>query len=303
MFNLNKLQLSGIAIIMVILTHTGINIFYPGFMGVDIFFFLSGFYLCNSYKKHSLAEFYNRRFKRIIPMFLFLAIAMSIKFYYTNEKITIWDFIGNITTVSYYIPSSNFVDWYLSSLFAFYLLYPLFYKLMSNKWNLYILCILQISVFAIFALFDLHWRYECALGRIPVFCMGIIAYHYMRCEDKVNKPFIFATISCLMVIPAIALYKGGSNVINTYYLVYLVAPICIYLLILIMSKVKFHSCIKKLLDFCGKYSLELYVANILSLNFIFFGQRALSTIMLTIILGSICIVYNKQANKLIDKLS
>ena len=183
----NKIQLSGIAILMVILTHTGIPVFYPGFMGVDIFFFLSGYYLCNSYKSHSTIEFYKRRYKRIIPMFLFLAIVMSFVNYYKYNETSFGEIIGNLTTISYYIPNSNFVDWYLSSLFVFYLIFPLLDGLMSNKWNLLFICIILISIFFVFALWDLHWRYECALGRIPIFCMGIMTYYENQHKNNSKK--------------------------------------------------------------------------------------------------------------------
>lgn len=302
MTKLNKLQLSGIAILMVILTHTGISVFYPGFIGVDIFFFLSGYYLCLSFKTHSIIEFYKRRYRRIIPMFLLLATIMSILNYYTYNGITIFEVIENLTTISYYTPSSNFVDWYLSSLFVFYLIFPLLWLLMSNKWNLLFLCIILISVFSVFALFDLHWRYECALGRIPVFCMGIMSYHQFCSRKGNNKPLIFAIVSLILVIPAIMLYK--VNKINTYYLFYLLAPLFILILNRIISKVTFNKTIDKLLYFLGKYSLEIYVANIIALNtyyYLPFYGRAWSTILLTFILGTICIGYNTVTDKIIKK--
>lgn len=304
MLKLNKLQLSGIAILMVILTHTGISVFYPGFMGVDIFFFLSGYYLCNSYKSHSIIEFYKRRYKRIIPMFLFLALVMSFINYHNYGGITTLEIIGNLTTISYYIPSSNFVDWYLSSLFVFYLLFPLLYRLMSNRWNLLFLCIILISIFFVVAIFDLHWRYECALGRIPVFCMGIMTYHELVTEKHTEtyKPFIFSIVSFILVIPALMLYK--EKMVETYYLFYLMAPIFIVALNKIMSKISIHGIVDKCLSFFGKYSLEIYVANIISLNcFYFFGEnRALLTILLTLMLGIVCVKYSTCANKFINKL-
>ena len=304
MLKLNKLQLSGIAILMVILTHTGISVFYPGFMGVDIFFFLSGYFLCHSYKSHSITEFYKRRYKRIIPMFLFLAIVMSFINYYNYGGTTTLEIIGNLTTISYYLPSSNFVDWYLSSLFVFYLIFPLLYRLMSNRWNLLFLCIILISIFFVFALFDLHWRYECALGRIPVFCMGIMTYHEFVTEKHTEtyKPFIFSIVSFILVIPALMLYK--EKMVETYYLFYLMAPIFIVTLNKTMAKISIPGIIDKCLIFLGKYSLEIYVANIISLNsYYFFGEnRALLTILLTLMLGFVCVKYSTCANKFINKL-
>lgn len=304
MQQINKLQLSGIAILMVILCHTGISVFYPGFMGVDVFFFLSGYYLCNSYKRHSITDFYKRRYKRIIPMFLILAIVMSLINNYTHKGITTWELIWNITTISYYIPSLNFVDWYLSSLFAFYLIFPILYKLMSSKWNLLFLLAILLSTFIVFLFFNIHWRYECAIGRLPIYCMGILTYNQIQNKERLYKPFIFAIISIILLIPALMLHY--KNKINTYYLFYLIAPIFIILLNKLNNKIQYNKNIDRCLQFLGKYSLPIYVANIIALNsyyFIGIGHRALLTILLTLILGVLCVLYNKYTDKIIDKLS
>lgn len=85
----NRDVFMGIAIVMVVLCHynTGLSIqklFYPGFLGVDIFLFFSGYGLCRSYETHSMYDFYKRRFTRVLPMFLLLAI-VKCSLYTTNE--------------------------------------------------------------------------------------------------------------------------------------------------------------------------------------------------------------------------
>ena len=69
----------GIGIIMVICYHLLCIdesvpvywLFYPGFIGVDLFMFFGGYSLCFSLEKHGLSEFYKRRLKRIAEMALF----------------------------------------------------------------------------------------------------------------------------------------------------------------------------------------------------------------------------------------
>ncbi len=54
------------------IVHKGINfIFSKGSIGVNIFFFLSGYGLANSFNKNSLKVFYFNRFKRLYPMMFF----------------------------------------------------------------------------------------------------------------------------------------------------------------------------------------------------------------------------------------
>ena len=66
----NKVLFSGIAIFIILLYHQPMSgaikgiYFYPGFSGVDIFLFFSGYGLCYSMNKNSLGEFYKRRFFR-----------------------------------------------------------------------------------------------------------------------------------------------------------------------------------------------------------------------------------------------
>lgn len=58
----NKSLWLGLAIILIILYHMPrvlplLNIFNPGFIGVDFFLFFSGFSLCYSYEKNNLDVF------------------------------------------------------------------------------------------------------------------------------------------------------------------------------------------------------------------------------------------------------
>ena len=124
----------GIAIIMVVLYHydTGLRfqkLFYPGFLGVDIFLFFSGYGLCRSYETHDLISFYKRRLVRILPMFLLLATVKCCLFVASGGSLTVVDWICSLTTLSYWGFGGIFVDWYLCSLFVLYLIFPILYSL------------------------------------------------------------------------------------------------------------------------------------------------------------------------------
>src|SRR5688572_4538322 len=63
--------LRGIAVILVVLYHLEIKIFQSGFIGVDIFFVLSGYLIGSIYSRHqSVSSFYERRMRRILPAML-----------------------------------------------------------------------------------------------------------------------------------------------------------------------------------------------------------------------------------------
>ena len=71
--------LRALSVIAVILFHLNPDTFYLGFLGVDIFFVISGYVISNSIyeqqilQKKSIIQFYIKRFKRIFPI-LFLVI-------------------------------------------------------------------------------------------------------------------------------------------------------------------------------------------------------------------------------------
>ncbi len=87
--------LRGIAVLLVVLSHLEISGFEGGFIGVDIFFVISGFLItsliCNEYASSqeavgkkgsfSLTAFYLRRVRRIVPLSLFVLVSTSVASY------------------------------------------------------------------------------------------------------------------------------------------------------------------------------------------------------------------------------
>ena len=69
-YRLDLQFLRGISVILVFLYHLKIPGFQNGFLGVDIFFVLSGFLMAKLAEKASPLEFYSRRLKRLLPAYL-----------------------------------------------------------------------------------------------------------------------------------------------------------------------------------------------------------------------------------------
>ncbi|NLU16206.1 MAG: acyltransferase family protein [Serratia liquefaciens] len=83
--------LRAIAILLVVLYHSGVKILSGGFIGVDIFFVISGFLIGGilykefSENKFSYSKFHTRRIKRIAPALLFMLVICSfISFFYLS---------------------------------------------------------------------------------------------------------------------------------------------------------------------------------------------------------------------------
>lgn len=73
-----------VAVLLVIFSHAHFSTLQGGFIGVDVFFVISGFLITSILKKtienksFSLLDFYLRRIRRIVPALLFLILGVSI---------------------------------------------------------------------------------------------------------------------------------------------------------------------------------------------------------------------------------
>jgi peptidoglycan/LPS O-acetylase OafA/YrhL len=80
--------LRAVAVLLVIFYHVGFNQFSGGFIGVDIFFVLSGFLITTLVYKNlaqgsfTYQEFYVRRVRRLIPVLLVVLAVTCISFWW-----------------------------------------------------------------------------------------------------------------------------------------------------------------------------------------------------------------------------
>jgi peptidoglycan/LPS O-acetylase OafA/YrhL len=140
--------LRAIAVLSVLLCDAGIGFFAGGFLGVDVFFVISGYLICNliieqlTKKQFSFARFYERRVRRLFPaLFLvtlvsfviarqwmlyndFRQFSQSIVAVYTlMPNMFFWDQVGYFTTIADLQPLLH--TWSLGIEEQFYLMFPL----------------------------------------------------------------------------------------------------------------------------------------------------------------------------------
>lgn len=258
----NRNEAMGVAMIMVLLYHLYGSWFYPGFLGVDIFLFLSAYGLCRSLELNSLSDFYIHRIQRIMPLyFLMGAIVSFIYVYNYNAQLTWWDVLCNLTSLNYWGGGGNVSEWYLSFLLLIYLLFPFLFwgcRLVSGSSMGGVILIAIILTFVLLLLTkDLKWYYETAIGRIPIFMMGILCYPFsVKSSELAKKCTLIFTLAFIWVI---VLFSFGK--IETYVLLYMLAPLCLNLVGLLLRND--NKAFKKILSVVGKYSLEIYVANVI----------------------------------------
>lgn len=181
----NDIQLlRGIAVVGVVLNHSGLNL-TGGFIGVDIFFVISGFFIAeiikNKYKSKNMVtigDFFIRRLLRLIPALVFVSVFVCVSMMFVNNPsgaqqnaaktaLSTNFFIGNyviqqgqndyFANNSLYNPLLHY--WTLSVEWQFYIIFPLvtmFYvKFMKDKFARRILIFVPIIFLMIYFYFFL----------------------------------------------------------------------------------------------------------------------------------------------------
>ena len=141
--------LRALAVVPVIIFHGGFEVFSGGYVGVDVFFVISGYLITSiiisemSERKFSLLNFYERRARRILPA-LFLVLAACIPFAwmwliphhmqeFSQSLVAVSTFSSNIffwTKSGYFGTAAELTPllhtWSLAVEEQFYILFPLF---------------------------------------------------------------------------------------------------------------------------------------------------------------------------------
>ena len=165
--------LRALAVLPVIFFHAGFEAFKGGFVGVDIFFVISGFLITKIIisdlyqNKFSIKEFYVRRARRILPALYFVTFCSSIVslflfsedqlIFFSKQIFSVIFFISNFffwKNTGYFNPSSDLQPllhtWSLGVEEQFYILFPILliviWKLKINRLFL-ILAIISVSSF------------------------------------------------------------------------------------------------------------------------------------------------------------
>jgi peptidoglycan/LPS O-acetylase OafA/YrhL len=113
--------LRALALLPVILFHAGFDVFSGGFVGVDVFFVISGYLICTiilvelERGTFSLVDFYERRARRILPaLFLVMLFCIPFAWFWLLPR-DMKDFSQSLIAVSAF--ASNFLFWSESGYF------------------------------------------------------------------------------------------------------------------------------------------------------------------------------------------
>ncbi len=296
--------LRALSVLLVFFYHLKIEFFEYGYLGVDIFFVISGFVITQSiysnylkYKKIDLKNFYFKRSKRILPNLVFiLTVTYLIYLIFGPPEISLWnDYLSSLFGISnfYYLFSDkgyfyNIFDnpfahsWSLGVEEQFYLIYPfiifIFFKIYKNEklFELSLIVLILISFFLSFILFKKYPDISFYFSPLRFWELGIGCLFFFINNKIFKKPYvaIFFLIFLMVII--------FTNIIQNMILKNLLSVLTAGLFITSYKKIKFLE--NFFFQYLGKISYSFYLWH---LPIIFFLNIYLSNNNLIIFLSFI----------------
>ncbi len=230
--------LRAVSVLPVLLFHAGFQLFSGGFVGVDIFFVISG-YLISSIiiediqnKCFSLVNFYERRARRILPA-LFLVMIVCIPFSwvwmlpnqmkdFSQSLVAISFFASNIQfwrESGYFEPAVELVPllhtWSLSVEEQFYLVFPIFLILIWRFGWQKVFWIIVIFGIASLLLSEFSWRYQASANfylaptRAWELFAGVLTAFFIK-EKGVQRSNFLALMGLAAIICSLFVYDENT---------------------------------------------------------------------------------------------
>jgi peptidoglycan/LPS O-acetylase OafA/YrhL len=227
-------SLRGLAALAVVGFHyapfiAGIPIFNRGFLGVDLFFLLSGFILTNVYSKEITARsFFVARFARTYPLHLFI-LATLLPCFGRAPVYSADSFLCNLTMTQVLCGgplSWNSVSWSLSAEWICYFLFPILLRpvLLCPRWTAGVLilgCAGIIIAISPITRFNVY-RMGALCRALPEFLVGMILYRAYCHKWLAHWGYFLGAI--IVLISALATRAPDILVVLTFAAFILASP-------------------------------------------------------------------------------
>ena len=263
-----------------------------GFMGVDIFFVLSGFILAHNYSASGVGRspyaylgFLWKRLARIYPVHIaalvlfcvFLLSTVSFHLPYSGwDRLNWTNLLGNLMlTHAWAIPipkSWNVVSWSISAEWAAYLCFPVFAVLAGRLRSISAACGLIILLFCALASNAYFSPYggTMALGMVRIaveFPAGVLVHRIWTITACRTSPWFDVTA----VVSGMLLIVGGNAVANTWGAGAALVTMPILACVLIYSLAGSASYAKRvlssaLMNHLGRVSYAFYMVHLISIG-------------------------------------
>jgi peptidoglycan/LPS O-acetylase OafA/YrhL len=276
--------LRGISVLLVLLFHLNIGLFKSGFLGVDIFFVISGFLMAILYEHNNKSTFFARRAMRLLPTYFivtFLTVLIAIFVVTPNEftQVATQSFYASTfnSNIGFWLQNSYFSKsefnpllhlWSLGVEIQFYLIIPiLFFFFRLNRYN-FVLILLG-TLFLCFTIlgFSSKTSFFMMPLRIWEFLIGYSVSLYFTNNGIVTKKNFLNLgnfgLLIILLIPIANIDGESTNYINGHpglYALIITLSTGLVLAFGISKKIE-YSKIGTVLEIFGRYSYSIYLVH------------------------------------------
>ena len=282
---------------------------YIGSCGVDIFLFLSGVGLYYSFKKKpDISSFFKKRFSRILIPYALVALpAWFIKDFLIDHSGAV-QFLKDFLFITFFENGSKWF-WYILMISVCYIIFPYLFDYIdsgnsiSKMINIFTFITVVAMIFNLYSA-DFFSKTNIALLRFPAFFLGCFIGKASYNNEKIPKEASIVPILAILLLP---LRKTSKTLLSRYILglfgITLFVCIAIFMELLNRKTTKTIP-LQKLVEWFGKYSLELYLTHVALrdiLNFINIPTYRIRHYCLLIILSLIYSIIIKFLTNTIHK--
>ena len=280
-------SLRAIAVIGVLLFHLFPDVITGGFIGVDIFFVISGFVISKSYlfpllsRQKTFKEFWIKRVRRLFPVYLLIILITTIASYLLLEPHLLKNYAKSLIGQTFYI--QNILFWIEGSYFdkaitkpllhtwslgveeQFYIFFALliiFSKRQNNRFVVFLSIIAIISLYLGYKVSSVSPKTSFYLlpMRIWEFYLGILAFLLTK-KFKIQKNIIIwkSLVYILLIIIVLTFFFDKEAPFPGWQSI--IACGSIFLIISIIMRLQTNNCIlsNRYMQYIGKLSYSLYL--------------------------------------------
>lgn len=225
-----------------------------GYIGVDIFFFLSA-YMSYFSDTSDYFSYVKRKFIHVYPIFIFCCIL-----YVIMGKLSITKAVLTVFGIEFILNGGGSMIWFIPAIMIFYLVVPFYLKLVRKMNNIKLL-IISLAIWSGLMLalenFTDNHSLNIFLCRLPIILLGLFLAEYEG-KWRVN---IKAGVGVVLLVAGIALnYNFGYMIKLAFPIsdIFYVTAIPYVMGIILCADVIFAKVKSYIFSALGKVSLELY---------------------------------------------
>ncbi|HJG68264.1 MAG TPA: acyltransferase [Staphylococcus ureilyticus] len=242
---------------------------FLGSIGVEVFLFLSGMGLYYSLKKrkdNSIINFYKRRFKRLLPSFITVAILYYAwrNFIYTEHGF--YGFIRGIFFIDFF-KAHDTTYWFILLILIMYILFPYLYSLLNDsnaKRNINLVFVIFIWLVACIIIYfnkKLFINIEILLMRIPIFILGLYFGDIIMNDKKLTK-YTLLVLLIIVMLKLLLIKESEFPIVGRIIASGWTFPIMFFGVFIIKNVASNIGILNRFIRYSGSLSLELYIVHV-----------------------------------------